>query len=193
MQTSRGLTLIELIVALSVVSITLSMAIPSFSALVMNNRRTADISMLQTSINLARSEAVKRGYRVALCRTDDPDTASPCLSGSNWGDGWIVYADRDADGQPGDAQDILLVYPAIIEAADTSLVGSGLLADRLEYLPNGHLSATIGPDDQIIRCDKRGFTQARAIRIVASGHVSIHSHKSGTAAVEPGDCSQDSS
>lgn len=193
MKTSRGLTLIELITALSVVSITLSVAIPSFSALIMNNRRTADISMLQTGINLARSEAVKRGYRVGLCRTDSPDAVSPCLSGSNWGDGWIVYADRNANGQPDNAQDILLVYPAVGEAADTTLVGSGMLADRLEYLPNGHLSVATGPNDMIIRCDKRGYSEARSIRIVASGRVSIRSHESSTAAIQPGDCSQDGS
>ncbi|MGB1579965.1 MAG: GspH/FimT family pseudopilin [Nevskiales bacterium] len=191
MKPVSGLTLVELLIAISVASITLSVAIPSFSTLIMNSERTANIAALQTAVSLARSEAVKRGYRVSLCRSDNPDAATPCASGSNWADGWILYTDRDGNGQPETSAEILLAHPAINDAADASLIGSGTLADRLEYLANGHLSVAVGPNDKIIRCDKRGYQSARAIHISSSGRVGLRSHDSATDPVQSGDCAQD--
>ena len=58
MNKSRGFTLMELLVTLVIVSILASMAVPSFSGLIQNNRMSTQFNELLAILGLARSEAV---------------------------------------------------------------------------------------------------------------------------------------
>jgi type IV fimbrial biogenesis protein FimT len=82
-QTS-GFTLLELIVAISIAGILMALAIPSFSDMIRNNRLTTYTNELVTALNVARSEAVKRGQQVVVRKT-----------GTNWENGWQVFVDVD--------------------------------------------------------------------------------------------------
>ena len=86
----RGFTLIELMVALAVLAILLSLAAPSFSNLLASNRLSTQASELIGALNLARSEAVRRAQPVSL-RASDAD---------NFTKGWAVFTDGNADGAP---------------------------------------------------------------------------------------------
>ena len=68
MNANNGFTLIELMVTVAVLAIVLSLGVPSYRALIINNRLTAQANALVASINLARSEAIKRGVRVWVYR-----------------------------------------------------------------------------------------------------------------------------
>jgi type IV fimbrial biogenesis protein FimT len=83
---NRGFTLIELMITLAVMAILLSWAVPSFQEIIRQNRLTTDTNDLVTALNLARSEAIKRGRTV---------TVTP--SGGDWGAGWTI-ATTDSDG-----------------------------------------------------------------------------------------------
>lgn len=73
----RGFTLVELMVTIAVAAILITIAVPGFQALVQNNRATTLANQLTTAINLARSEAIRRGEIVSVCTVD-------------WEDGWWV-------------------------------------------------------------------------------------------------------
>lgn len=93
-----GFTLIELLVTLAVVAIVLSVAVPSFQSQILNNRSIALGEDLASAINLARSEAVKRAARVAICASK---SGTDC--DGEWTDGFIVFIDtaaRDTDPAP---------------------------------------------------------------------------------------------
>jgi type IV fimbrial biogenesis protein FimT len=68
--TERGLTLIELIVGIAIVSVVLALGIPSFSSMIQNTQvRSAGESILN-GLNAARNEALRRNVNVSFRLTD---------------------------------------------------------------------------------------------------------------------------
>lgn len=91
MPTQRGFTLIELMVTVSLLAILLSVAIPSFRDMLQNNRTQTIADNLMTALQYARSEAIKRGAKVEICRSANTSDATPiCANSTAWGDGWLV-------------------------------------------------------------------------------------------------------
>jgi type IV fimbrial biogenesis protein FimT len=84
----QGFTLIELLVTVSVIAVLLALAAPAFSKIVAQNRITTQTNVLIGGLNLAKSEALRRGYTVAL----------RSLSNDNLFDGWQVFSNQTADG-----------------------------------------------------------------------------------------------
>ena len=91
-----GLTLIELMVTLAVLSILILVAAPAFREAIMNVRMSALANDLMADLALARSEAIKQGRTVMICPSPAPHTA---CSGTDWKVGWMVFVDADNDGR----------------------------------------------------------------------------------------------
>ena len=92
MALQRGFTLIELIITMVVAGVLLAVAIPSFTAMIKNNRLATSANAFVTAANIARSEAIKRGVRVTVCKSAD---GASCTTSDDWDQGWIVFADLD--------------------------------------------------------------------------------------------------
>lgn len=89
-----GLTLIELMVAVSVLAILLSIGIPSFQSLVAQNRATSAANELQSTLQFARSTAIAQARPVTVCAADFGFSPPRCATGTtavNWSGGWIVF------------------------------------------------------------------------------------------------------
>jgi type IV fimbrial biogenesis protein FimT len=95
---SRGFTLIELAVTLSVAAILFSVGVPGFVSLIRNTQITAATNDFFAAINLARAEAIQRGVRVDLVPAGDE---------GDWSQGWVVFIDKNRDLRPGD-KDIII-------------------------------------------------------------------------------------
>lgn len=67
----RGFSLIELMVAVAILAILLALAVPSFQDMIQRNRVRTAAADLTDSLNLARSEAIKRGSSTRLCIDGD--------------------------------------------------------------------------------------------------------------------------
>lgn len=85
--TQKGMTLLELLVAIAVLSVLVSLAAPSFSTILAEQRLRQASSEMRISLTTARSEAIKRGESVAVVPRD-----------SSWSSGWCVEADAGASG-----------------------------------------------------------------------------------------------
>lgn len=81
----RGLSLVELLAGLVILSVLVSLAAPSFSRMVAEQRLRQVGSELRISLATARSEAVKRNEGVSLIK-----------QGSDWSTGWCIEAGSDA-------------------------------------------------------------------------------------------------
>lgn len=158
---NSGFTLIELMVTLAVAAIVLTIGIPSFQELVNNNRLTTGTNQLVTALNLARSEAVKRGVQVTVRRKG--------ITTQRWELGWDVFADSNGDGNQ-DTGDILIRTFDRFPIGYTLKTGSNL-ADWIAFLPTGLSKGSGGlGNDTFALCNAHGDTaNARSITINKTG------------------------
>lgn len=98
----KGFTLLELIVVVAITGIVLAWGVPSFNNLIRNSRLTSETNSLVGDIQVARSEAIKRGANVTLCASPAPTIAQPlCVAANNaanYDNGWIIFLDANGDG-----------------------------------------------------------------------------------------------
>lgn len=88
-ETTRGFTLVELMVTLAVLAILTMVAVPSFRDTIRRNRVSAASNALLADLRYARTEAINRGQLVSLCPSSD---GSNCTAdGTAWDAGWLVY------------------------------------------------------------------------------------------------------
>jgi len=114
---SRGFTLIELMVTLVIAAILLTIGVPSFTNLMIKSQLSGQVQEFYGAIGSARSEAIKQGNFVSICRSAD---GSHCGSDNsfNWSDGWIVFADPNNNGArdnigSANEEPLLRVFPAL--------------------------------------------------------------------------------
>ncbi len=89
MRAHRGFTLIELLIAMAVLVIASTLAVPAFITFIQNNRLASQTNELVGAFQYARSEALKRGVPVTLCSSSNSDSCS-----GNFDEGWIVVANE---------------------------------------------------------------------------------------------------
>jgi type IV fimbrial biogenesis protein FimT len=88
----RGFTLVELLVTVAIVAILASLGGPSFIKFLDKQATTSQANEFADAVRMARSEALKRGLAVKVCRVADP-SASPlacATSTGDWRNGWLV-------------------------------------------------------------------------------------------------------
>lgn len=158
----NGFTLVELMITLAILSIITSFALPSFREIILNQRIGSDTNELVGSLNLARSESVKRKIPVAVCSKQAG--AQACNAGGAWNEGWLVWVDNNRDGIYDAGEEILREKQALSRSVElTTNNGTMVFA----YLPSG--SASI-PNVQFEVCDaQRSGEQGRSIQINLTG------------------------
>jgi len=165
---SRGFTLPELLITLGVIAIILSLAVPSVSSIVKDNRLAAKINAVVSDLHLARSEAVKRDVRVILCRSADPNLAVPTCGGNDrdWTTGYLVFTGEDGNNTYQAGTDTLLGrgQPA---PQGIQLHNSSSWNNNLEINPNGSLNE--GGIAIMALCDDRKEAHGRQITIRLTG------------------------
>lgn len=112
---SAGFSVIELMTVLTIAAILLAIGVPSFNALIRNQRMTTTVNDFFAAVNLTRSEAIQRGTRVDLV---------PAGDGTDWNKGWIILIDRNHNQTADAGEQIIFSHGPVskgitIEAAFT--------------------------------------------------------------------------
>ncbi|WP_250656788.1 GspH/FimT family pseudopilin [Alkalimarinus coralli] len=162
---ATGFTLVELMVTLAVAAILLSIAVPSFSSFIQNNRITSATNHLVAHLQYARSEAVSKGLAVNLAR----NTTSTAKDLSK---GWTIYTDAgstNGNTAYNASEDTLLKsfegYGSSNITINTNSDGNNWIA----FSSRGLLAEGAGKSIVIAVCDDRGVTQGRLITISPTG------------------------
>lgn len=168
MQHQFGFTLIELLIAIAVVAIVLSLGVPSFERLIERNQLTTNINKLVSTLNLARSEAIKRNQRVKIC--DSADFIN-CGAG-NYELGWIVFVDENNDGNlDNPTEQLIQVYEAL-PSNFTINPNLTLGANDVSYQTNGRANRA----GNFILCKNNDVTKAKVIILDMNGRARITSY-----------------
>lgn len=101
---SRGITLIDLLIAVSVLSILITQAIPSFIGLVYKSELVTQRNTFLSSLQLARSEAINRNQDVYMCAKSGEEAI--CSEENSWHDGWIIYVDKNSNRELNTGEEI---------------------------------------------------------------------------------------
>jgi len=167
---SRGFTLIEMLVVLTIAVILLAIGIPNMTNLFQTNRLATTTNELVATLNLARSEAIRRGASVVMLST---------AGARNWGGGWSMFVDLDGnnvrDTSLGSLEDEIRRGNTI--TAPATIVSSAGYATVVQFDGQGRMAGA-GPGLFLI-CDDGvnvvvdGQSRARAVIIGATGRVRV--------------------
>jgi len=165
MNKTKGFTLLELMITLAIVAIVVSVGVPSFRAIIMDNRLVSQTNQFVRSINLTRSAAVRYQRSATLCISANYDAAIPtCSAGTDWSNGWIIWVDKDRDAVT-DANEVVSVFPPLAE----STTFTSAAASSFSYSARGFILA----GDDLSVCDDRSGETGRLIRVNPTGRTHV--------------------
>ena len=159
MRAARGITLLELMISIAIVAVLGSLAAPGFSALRYDAQITAAVNGLLHDLFLARSESMKRGEVISICKSQDGSTCANAAP--DWRVGWMVFVNHDRKEPPqrGNEEPIL----AVSQGRPGITISSNRTAYSFRPSVQGVVNGTL------VFCDPRGSSSARAIVISHTG------------------------
>lgn len=174
-----GISIVELVISLAVVSILATTGVPAFSNFIQSNQISESAFDVLGTINLARTEAVKRRNRVVLCRSGDPTATTPTCGGTanTWTTGWLVFASGDTNNTYEAATDTLL-GTGVVHSSNVTVITNGTSNNNLQYNSDGTTNEG-GGTARFAVCDKRGGAYGRQIDVPPHGRPKFTKGDSG--------------
>ena len=111
---STGVTLIEMLIGLIIISIGMTVAVPSFQGMVARNNVATEVNEMLLAINLARSEAGRQGTGISV-------QAKAAVEGNEFGAGYCVVPSSQGNCDANVIRD----FPATNEDASLDFIDAG--------------------------------------------------------------------
>ena len=153
----RGFTAIELMVVVAIVAVLAALAGPSFTPMIERWRVRQTAEALQSSIYLARSEAIKRGGGITIDAT------------GGWDQGWRVTHTQGATTTP--LQEVPAPNQVAFEQQPTDKASTKLFVDRWGMVSTTNNGAATTTNFLIYPTGKSGSPNAIRRCISAGGRI----------------------
>lgn len=118
----QGLTLLELLIALVILALLLTIAVPGYSNLRQRDQTHTSTLDFYQAIQLTRNYAVTHNRRVTMTNT------------GNWHDGWEIYADANNNGTR-DAEEPILWHNSGL--GDVEVVANSHVTHYISFIGSG--------------------------------------------------------
>jgi type IV fimbrial biogenesis protein FimT len=147
---SKGFSLTELMIVIVVVAILGSIAIPAYTSLIYTSKISSYASQLHAALLFTRSEAIKRGRNVNICRSSNAQSTSPscamalssALTNTGWGEGWLIYVDLNNDNVYSSGDILIRVQGPIIDTLFAGAIMPQPNRNRLTFNSTGQTFGT---------------------------------------------------
>lgn len=133
---SRGFSLVELMVAVSIVAILLAMGVPAMQGFMTGRAVISQAEELVATLRLARSDALRLNSAVTVCAADTTAASPTCaasVASATWNTGWLTFIDMNNDGELDSGEGVLRVQSPLksVKAITSDTKG------RVRFFPNG--------------------------------------------------------
>lgn len=153
MTRTRGYTLLELLIVMTLFATITAAAVPNLFAFIAEQRAVAVANHLVATVRLARSVAESRREKVTLCPGTGRDTCD-----ATFDEGWTVFVDRNDDHVLDPGEDVVAMQGALTPVRAFSN------RDWFRFRPAGRNS-----NGTIVFCAGSDGRQARAVVIAPVG------------------------
>ena len=127
-----GHSMVEVIMAMSILSGVTALAVPEISRLLASVRLRSAMLSITDGLRLARAEAIRRNGRVVMCKSAD---GKQCTKAGDWGQGWIVFHDFNNSGKVESLESVLYREPPASELL--RMTGNDEIEDFVSYASYG--------------------------------------------------------
>jgi type IV fimbrial biogenesis protein FimT len=162
MKSQHGLTLIELLIAMSIAAILFGIAAPALSGAIASGRAAGVRADLLASLATAGTRSGTSGTRVVLCPTID---AENCSDDTDWSQGWLVFMDPNANRELDGGERLLHLQPPLPGHVHLRSTEG---RTRIVYQANG---VNVGSNVTFTLCDGRGPSRAISLVIANFGRL----------------------
>lgn len=157
---SLGISLLDFMITLAVISLLASFGVPTARNLLDNQRLQLLQSELVTHLNLARHTAVHQSRSIVICPSND---GLICLPQPAWETGWIVFLDRNRDHRRSEDEAIIRVA----QGRDWANIKSG----ARKYFRFRFDGTASGSNGSLRICDQRGADYGWRLIISTTGRI----------------------
>lgn len=98
----QGVTLLEMLIAMAIIAILLTVVSPNIQTILNKNRITADINEMSAIIQYARFSAIDQNAATTVCPSSNFATCS-----TNWNQPKIVFVDSNSNGDRDANEDLI--------------------------------------------------------------------------------------
>ena len=142
---SYGFTLLESCIVITIVGVLCAVALPSYQSVFIKARISSAVSEFHAALLLARSEALKRGDNVMMCRSSTTMSENPrcdvnggALPG-DWGVGWLIYQDRDNNRQFGVGDELIHTHARVFDSSNDGSILSSPHRNQIHFSSTGQI------------------------------------------------------
>lgn len=169
-----GTTLLEMMIALAILGIVMTVVVPSAQSILIQNRIVGEINEISGIIQFARNNAINEQADTVMCPTTDFINCS-----ADWDDPKMVFPDFDGDRARNGVEELLVGTSSISSA--NNLSGP---ANVIVFQANGAVSSP----STLLLCHKdQNDKYARALTVSLQGRVRMSRDTDGDSIYEKND------